>query len=66
MTSFTLQEGILYNIEHSSKGYACYLDIATAFDTIWHEGLFVKMHELGIKGKLWRLLKQAYTERKIY
>jgi hypothetical protein len=61
MTSFTLQECIHYNTERGSPVFVCFLDSATAFDTVWHTGLFVKLHRLGIKGKLWSLLINAYT-----
>ena len=36
--------------------------LAIAFDSVWHQGLFVKMYELGIKGKLWRVLVEAYKD----
>ena len=64
MTSFSLQECIHYNTERGSPVFVCFLDSATAFDTVWHTGLFVKLHRLGIRGKLWSLLINAYTNMK--
>ncbi len=62
MTSFNYQETIAYHQERQSKIYGCLLDTSTAFDTVWHHGLLVKLHRLGIKGRAWRVLQQCYTE----
>ena len=59
--SFNLQECINYNTERGAKVYCCFLDSAKAFDVVWHIGLFVKLYELGIKGKMWRVIIEAYT-----
>lgn len=59
--SMSLQESILHNIEHGSKVYCCFLDSTKAFDTVWIDGLFFKMYNLGIQGKTWRLLRNWYS-----
>ena len=38
-----------------------FLDNAKAFDRIWHEGLFYKLHKLGLTGKVWQLIKHNYS-----
>ena len=60
-TSLNLQECINYNLDNGSNVYICFLDTSKAFDVVWHEGLFVKLYELGVKGKLWRVIVEAYT-----
>ena len=50
--SFDLQETILHNREHGSDTYAAFLDARSAFDRVWHNGLFHKLITTGIKGKL--------------
>ncbi len=55
-----LQETVTYNVENNSPTYCCFLDNTKAFDTVWHDGLFYKLHKLGISGKAWRVLCQAY------
>ena len=44
-TSFILQEAVQSN---NLKAYVAFLDAQKAFDTVWHEGLFVKLMFLDI------------------
>jgi exonuclease III len=37
--------------------YACFADTATAFDTVWRDGLYFILYSYGIRGKLLRLIK---------
>ena len=48
MTSFLVQKSINYAREKHSKLYVCFLDVKQAFDNVWHDGLFLKLDELGI------------------
>ena len=66
MTSFSLQETVQHFYERASKVFCCLLDVSSAFDTVYHYGLFVKLYESGIKGtfKLWILLFSAYGNMK--
>ena len=58
--AFQVQETILYNLELGANIYAAFLDTRKAFDTVWHEGLFLKMHRLGINGSLWQIIVNMY------
>jgi len=40
--------------------FACFLDIKSAYDCVFRDGLWYKLHELGIQGKLWRVLIALY------
>jgi hypothetical protein len=60
LASFEVQENMYHNNERKSKTYLGLLDSSSAFDTGWHNGLFVKLYKMGIKGKLWQLLYEAY------
>lgn len=60
--SFVLQEVINEAVENGSKVYSCFLDSAKAFDTVWFDGLFYKLFNLGICGKTWRLLRKWYSK----
>ena len=59
-TVFSLQETIQYNIDQGSCTYVAFLDIKKAFDTVWHHALLVKLYELGICGKVWRIICLLY------
>ena len=64
MTSFTLQETVNYFTERGTKVYCCLLDVSSAFDTVWNDWLFSKPFDIGINGKIWRLLYNAYLNMK--
>ena len=61
MTSFNLQETIAYFTIRGSKVYCSLLDAKSAFDSVCHDGLFVKLFRLGVNGKMWRLLRSTYN-----
>ena len=41
-----------------------FLDISKAFDTVWHEGLLLKLNQNGISGNLLKLLRDFLSYRK--
>ena len=61
MTSFTLQETIHHFSERNSKTYCCVLDASSAFNTVWQDGLFYKLFNIGVNGRLWRVLRAAHN-----
>jgi hypothetical protein len=42
--------------------YAFFLDIKKAYDVVWREGLFFKLMEKGVKGKMWRVLLDLFSK----
>ena len=69
MTSVMLKECCLYAKENHSKLYACFLDVQKAFDKIWHNGLFLKLYNRGIRSNLLRVIINLHsnmTSRVIY
>ena len=59
--SLLLQESIAHNVENNKDVYVVFFDTRKAFDTVWVDGLFYLLYCHGIKGKLWRLLRNAYV-----
>ena len=39
-----------------------FLDIAKAYDSVWRGGLWKKLLDLGIRGRMWRVLKSMYSK----
>ena len=60
-TAFVLQEAIQSIRESGKKAYVALLDVKKAFDTVWHQGLFVKLHRKGIPTRIWHILNNWYT-----
>ena len=60
--SFNLQETISHSLELNSSVHAAFLDTAGAFDNVRHSALFIKMKQLGLNGKILRLLIESYQQ----
>ena len=59
-TALTLQETIAEQCEGGKKVFVAYFDVSKAFASVWIDGLFFQLYELGIRGSLWRLLYKTY------
>ena len=63
--SFTILETINHMLERGSKVFSCFLDVRKAFDTVWIEGILYELFsELGIGGRMWKVIKDLYTNVK--
>ena len=60
-TSFLTQECISYNVNRGATVYYGGLDTSKAFDTVWINGLLYKLFILGIDFKVWKLIRNAYS-----
>lgn len=63
-TAACLQEFIAQNVSRGRTVYIALLDVRKAFDTVWHAGLFVQLHDLGLDPKIWRILRDSYSNFK--
>ena len=44
--------------------FMCFIDIKKAYDRVWRDGLWVRVADSGIKGKMWRILRMLYATTK--
>ena len=42
---------------------ATFIDARKAFDTVWRAGNYVRLHDLGVRGKMWRQLQAMNRDR---
>ena len=42
--------------------FAGFLDIAKAYPSVWRKGLWFKMWEVGVRGRMWRVLRTLYSK----
>ena len=61
-TTMLMQETIAEKLETHAKVYVLYLDVSKAFDGVWVNGLFYRLHCLGVRGRVWRLLYKCYLD----
>ena len=64
--SFNLQETVAHNTELQSDTYVASLDSSKAFDHVWHDGLYSKLHDFGISGKALKLIRASYRDLSSY
>ena len=60
-TAFLLSEAIAEAKDTKTVLFTTFLDASKAFDVVWHNGMLVSLHQLGITGNLWLLYKDMYN-----
>jgi hypothetical protein len=45
--------------------YTCFIDFRKAFDSVWLQGLFYKMRQIGIGDKFYKIVKEMYSKTKL-
>lgn len=51
-----------YVKQYKSQIFACFVDFRKAFDTVWRNGMFLKLKRLGVCGKFFDLVKNMYAQ----
>ena len=52
-----LNEVIQDRLQEGKKTFSFFLDIKKAYDTVWRDGLWYRMWEMGIQVKLWPVIR---------
>ena len=58
---FTLKSIITCRRSENKQTYLAFLDFKKAFDSVWREGLLNAIWDIGIKGRIWRVLSNMYN-----
>ena len=58
--AYVLNEVVQGRLKEGKVTYAFFLDVKKAYDTVWRDGLWLKLWEMGVRGKVWRVIKQMY------
>ena len=58
--TFTLNELIQGCLKEGKKEFAFFLNIQKAYDSVWCNGLWLKLWNMGVKGKMWRVSNYTY------
>ena len=58
-----LVQSIFNGFENNKCTAAIFVDLKGAFDNIWREGLVVKLHEIGVQGKLLKWINNFLQNR---
>ena len=54
----TLNEIVQGRVREDKETYAFILDVQKAYDTVWRDGLWLKLWDMGVKGRMWRVIKK--------
>ena len=54
---FILVQGRLRENKHT---YAFFLDVQKVYDTVRCDGLWLELWDLGVKGRMWHVIKKIY------
>ena len=46
--------------------FGCFIDFSSAFDSVWHSGLWHKLYSCGISSKIITILKSKYSKSVAY
>ena len=41
--------------------YTAFIDVKKAYDTVWRNGLWKRLWDEGVRGKMWRVIKDMYS-----
>ena len=57
---FILSEVI--KLRKKNPTFTMFIDVKKAFDGVFRDGLWIRLWEAGVRGKIWRVIKQLYSD----
>jgi hypothetical protein len=58
---FILHETLASRKERGLPTFATFIDARKAYDTVWREQAYVRIHDAGVRGRLWRQLQTMHA-----
>ena len=59
---FALKETLRMREALNLPTLATFIDARKAYDTVWREGNFVRLFDMGVRGKMWRMLQAMSSD----
>ena len=56
---YTLNELVQGTLREDKTTYAFFLDVYKAYDTVWSDGLWLKLWDMGVKGRIWQKMYES-------
>jgi hypothetical protein len=60
MIIFVLKSAAEKYTRKKNKLFTCFIDFRKAFDSVWHDALFLKLRQVGVSDLFYRIIKQMY------
>ena len=57
---YALNEIVQGRLREDKPTYAFFLDVKKAYNIVWWYGLWLKLWDVGVKRKMWRVVKGMY------
>ena len=57
----TLNENVQGRFREDKETYAFFFDVQKAYDTVWHNGLWLKLWDMDVKGRMWHVIKEMHV-----
>ena len=57
---YTIVQG---RLKEDKETYAFFLDVQKAYDTVLQGGMWLKLWDMGVKGKMWRVIAERISAR---
>ena len=57
---YTLTEIVQGRFREDKDMYSLFVDVQKAYDTVWRGILWLKLWDMGVKGRMWRVIKKMY------
>ena len=58
---YTLTETVRLRAAANRPTYVCFVDVRKAFPSVFKAGLLFKLHQIGVRGRYWRMIKSMYA-----